>query len=80
MSVLRPGFASAEPEEAQERIESPIGHAHYDGLTDVEAAETFKRETLCGRCLCAGVCRVAAAAEGPMVVVSRCLSFIPGNG
>lgn len=76
--LLKPGFASAEPEEV---IQSPdIGSAHYDGMTDTEARVTWERETLCTRCLCAGVCAVAGASAAPLVAVTRCLSYLPTPG
>lgn len=78
--ILRPGFASEEEPNPEEVIESPAGHAHYNGLTDVQAAEAYEKETLCVRCLCAGVCVVAMGAKAPLAVVSRCLSFLPASG
>jgi len=80
-TVLRPGFASEEPEPEEPAIDMTRAEAaHYGGLTESQAAETWARETLCRTCLCQGVCRVAAAAEGPLVTVSRCLSYLPGSG
>lgn len=82
---IKPGFASAEPDPEPDPGEEAAragraGRAHYAGMSDAEAQETWKAETLCVTCLCAGVCRVAAGAEAPLVVVSRCLAYISAAG
>lgn len=78
---LRPGFASEEPRDEEEpKLEGKLGVAHYAGMTEKEAAEAWAKETLCSTCLCQGVCRVAAAAQDSLVLVSRCLSYLPGAG
>lgn len=59
---------------------SQLGTAHYAGMEDEDAREVWKRETLCVSCLSGQVCMVAAGVEGPLVVVSRCLAYLPTGG
>lgn len=59
---------------------SRVGFAHYSGVSAEEAAAVFKRETLCDSCLSSSVCKIAASVEEPLVVVSRCLAYIPVGG
>lgn len=82
LPVLKPGFASSEPIEEDPEPQAPsISHAHYDGCTDEEAADVWESETLCRRCLCAGVCAIArATTQGSLTVVSRCLAYLPASG
>ena len=59
---------------------SRLGSAHYAGMKDEDAREVWKRETLCISCLSGQVCMVAAGVEEPLVVVSRCLAYLPIGG
>ena len=79
---IGPGFASEESAEPEERpiLTGNLKIAHYGGVSPEEAAEIWKAETLCLTCLSAGVCRIAAGTGEPLVVVSRCLAYIPGAG
>ncbi len=79
---LRPGFASEDPTEAEELPPLPknLEVAHYGGITAEEATKIWEAETLCLSCLCAGVCKIAAGTTEPLVVVSRCLSYLPTSG
>lgn len=83
LDEMRPGSASEEEspeEESPEVLPKNLRVAHYDGAEPEEAARVWMSETLCVGCLSAGVCRVADGAEGPLVVVSRCLAYIPSGG
>jgi len=77
---IRPGFASEEQAEDAEPLPKNLEVAHYGGVTDVEAAGIWEAETLCLTCLCAGVCRIAVGTREPLVVVSRCLAYLPTSG
>ncbi len=88
-SPPRPGAAShpdeheAAKKAAAAEVPDPgsrLGFAHYSDMEADEAAAVFKRETLCVSCLCVSVCRVAAGVEEPLVVVSRCLAYLPVGG
>ncbi len=68
--------AKAELPDPGSRLES----AHYAGMEEEDASEVWKRETLCVSCLSNRVCMIAAGIEGPLVVVSRCLAYLPSGG
>ena len=79
---LRPGFAS---EEDTEETPAPIltGNlkiAHYDGVSAEEAEKVWNQETLCGSCLAAPMCKVSEHTPGPLIVVARCLAYLPMAG
>lgn len=82
-NVPRVGSASAEPveetpkEPPKTEAEVRVRLATYDGMDEDEATRAWKRETLCATCVCANVCRVATVTGETMVVVARCLAYIP---
>ncbi len=79
--AVRPGFAQNEEDPTEGKDDAPKpGHAHYEGMQDSDAAEVWKAETLCLRCYHAPVCRHFQGADEALVVVSRCLAFIPAPG
>lgn len=80
---LRPGFASEEvqPTRApEEPVPADLYTAHYGGMEADEALETWKRETLCFGCLKSNMCRVGVETAEPLIVVTRCVAFVPGAG
>jgi hypothetical protein len=78
----RPGAAvQEEPEEPEEKpAPGEASRAHYAGMTDADAAEVWRRESICVRCASAAMCRVAQHIEAPLVVVTRCLGYLPTSG
>lgn len=81
--ILRPGFASEEepdPTTAKPKLPKTLALAHYADLTTEEATELWKSETLCTGCLLSSMCVVATQCPEPLVVVSRCLAYIPLPG
>ena len=80
---LKPGFASQEPVQAEIVSDVPVSgllaRAHYAGLQPEEASATWEREHLCTKCLHAQVCKYAADTDEALVVISRCLGFLPAG-
>ena len=78
---LRPGFASEDPAEEEPRpvLMGNLKIAHYDGATAEEAEAMWQAETLCLSCVIADMCKVAQGTREPLVVISRCLSYIPAG-
>lgn len=80
---IAPGFAGVE--EPAPRPMGPPGEdqgsrmarAHYDGMEADEATEVWKRESLCAGCLHSQVCKFVTGATDALVVVSRCVAYLP---
>lgn len=80
--VLRPGFASEEPESAPNgqkdgAVEDVPRVTGYEDVHEQDAAELWQSETLCVTCMSAPVCRHAEGMHEALVVVSRCLAYLP---
>ena len=79
--LLRPGFASAEPEDADaEPVPANLQVAHYADMSAEQAERVWVRETLCATCLHSVVCSIPPHTETPRVVISRCLAYLPVSG
>lgn len=76
----RVGSASEDPEPVVPPDPSRVGRAHYAGMSEVEAAKTFHKESLCVSCFMSAMCKVAAGVESSLTVVSRCLAYLPPEG
>jgi hypothetical protein len=70
------GSALAEPADSDRSEKSiDLDPIHYAGIAEPRAV--WEAETLCTKCLIAPMCKVAEGTEAALVVVSRCLAFIP---
>lgn len=52
-------------------------NAHYAGMTEEQAKMVFQQECICVNCYCNLMCKVAAGIDQGLVVITRCLGFLP---
>lgn len=82
--ILKPGFASDElPEvtEIKQKATRPeLATAHYVGMTAEQAESTWNDQTLCTTCAAMHMCKVAMHCPDALVMITRCLAYIPGVG
>lgn len=57
-----------------------MGTAHYAGISEEDAAKVWESETLCVSCLVGPMCCVGIKVQEPLIVVSRCLAYLPRSG
>lgn len=78
-----PGSASVSADDEEDNGPEPgarIKVAHYGDMTEKEADELWTQETLCLRCMVSPMCKVAEGTRESLVVVSRCLAYMPVPG
>jgi hypothetical protein len=78
---MEPGSASAGEEEPEIPVDpSRIGIAHYHGMTEEAASQTFAKECICTTCFQSTMCKIGGFVSESGTVVTRCLGYTPVSG